>query len=138
MLVQIWVIEYYCLAGCTIAGDGFCDDSTNDGRCDFDGGDCCLPNINDQYCTFCICYADNPEGEPVCFHLLVEYDFIVQNLRMLELWSNWRLQMRWGCKYCHLWLWRRWLLQSCYRFQEMLWWCLYLSWRWSKSSRICL
>ena len=58
------------LKGCTIAGDGFCDDSTNDGRCDFDGGDCCLPNINDQYCTFCICYADNPEGEPTfCFYL---------------------------------------------------------------------
>ena len=49
--------------GCSIAGDGFCDDSTNDGRCDFDGGDCCLPQINTQYCIFCICYADNPEGE---------------------------------------------------------------------------
>ena len=55
------MLVYY--TGCSIAGDGFCDDSTNDGRCDFDGGDCCLPNINNQYCSFCICYADNPEGK---------------------------------------------------------------------------
>ena len=48
--------------GCDIAGDGYCDDATNDGRCHFDGGDCCLPNKISQYCFFCICYADKPEG----------------------------------------------------------------------------
>ena len=48
--------------GCDIAGDGFCDDATNDARCNFDGGDCCIPDKNTEYCQFCLCYADQPEG----------------------------------------------------------------------------
>ena len=50
------------VTGCDIAGDGYCDDSTNDGRCNFDGGDCCIPDKNTEYCQFCLCYADQPEG----------------------------------------------------------------------------
>ena len=45
-------------SGCDIAGDGFCDDAVNDGECGFDGGDCCLPDIIDDYCSYCICYAN--------------------------------------------------------------------------------
>ena len=52
----------FWISGCDIAGDGYCDDATNDGRCDFDGGDCCLPNKNTQYCLFCFCYAEKPES----------------------------------------------------------------------------
>ena len=48
--------------GCDIAGDGFCDDATNDGRCDFDGGDCCIPDKKTEYCHFCTCWADQPQG----------------------------------------------------------------------------
>ena len=48
---------YVFVPGCHIAGDGFCDDATNDGRCDFDGGDCCLPDKNTKYCEFyCLFY----------------------------------------------------------------------------------
>lgn len=36
-------------------GDGFCDDVTNNEACDFDGGDCCLSEINTSYCTICKC-----------------------------------------------------------------------------------
>ena len=50
------------VTGCDIAGDGYCDDATNDGRCDFDGGDCCLPDKNTKYCNFCMCWADQPQG----------------------------------------------------------------------------
>ena len=34
------------VTGCDIAGDGFCDDATNDARCNFDGGECseCVTN----------------------------------------------------------------------------------------------
>ena len=53
------------ISGCDIAGDGYCDDATNDGRCDFDGGDCCLPNKDTQFCLFCLCYAEKPEGKYV-------------------------------------------------------------------------
>ena len=51
------------ISGCDIAGDGYCDDATNDGRCDFDGGDCCLPNKDTQFCLFCLCYAEKPESK---------------------------------------------------------------------------
>ena len=76
ILVNLKSISFLLLSfqifqpGCSIAGDGFCDDSTNDGRCDFDGGDCCLPIINDQYCSFCICYANKPEGKLLSFAFL--------------------------------------------------------------------
>ena len=32
-------------------GDGFCDDGANNLDCNFDGGDCCGPNVNTDYCT---------------------------------------------------------------------------------------
>jgi hypothetical protein len=36
-------------------GDGQCDDVTNNEKCNFDGGDCCLNLINDDFCTECLC-----------------------------------------------------------------------------------
>ena len=36
-------------------GDGYCDDSTNNPECNYDGGDCCGYNVNTQFCTFCQC-----------------------------------------------------------------------------------
>ena len=49
--------------GCDLAGDGFCDDSTNDGTCQFDGGDCCLPEVKKDYCVICQCYASQQYQE---------------------------------------------------------------------------
>ena len=37
-------------------GDGICDDGNNIAACDFDGGDCCGPNVNTLYCHECKCY----------------------------------------------------------------------------------
>ena len=39
-------------------GNGYCNDDTNNESCSYDGGDCCGPNVDTQYCTDCICYAD--------------------------------------------------------------------------------
>ena len=36
--------------------DGYCDDINNNLDCTYDGGDCCGPNVNTQYCTECMCY----------------------------------------------------------------------------------
>ena len=58
-------VRLFQISGCDIAGDGYCDDATNDGRCDFDGGDCCLPSKDTQFCLFCLCYAEKPEGKYV-------------------------------------------------------------------------
>jgi hypothetical protein len=39
--------------------DGFCDDINNNAGCQYDGGDCCGPNANTQYCTVCGCLDCN-------------------------------------------------------------------------------
>ena len=36
-------------------GDGYCDDDLNNEACEFDEGDCCLENVNTQFCTDCEC-----------------------------------------------------------------------------------
>ena len=33
--------------------DGYCDDINNNLDCSYDGGDCCGPNVNTQYCNIC-------------------------------------------------------------------------------------
>ena len=47
------------LGGCPVggdsSGDGFCDDITNNKDCNYDGGDCCGPDVNTQFCTECQC-----------------------------------------------------------------------------------
>lgn len=43
----------------TWTGDGLCDDNTNIEACNFDEGDCCLPEIIDDNCFDCFCYNDS-------------------------------------------------------------------------------
>ena len=39
--------------------DGYCNDETNMlAECDYDGGDCCLDEIDDLKCDECICHQD--------------------------------------------------------------------------------
>ena len=38
--------------------DGICDDENNNEACFFDGGDCCGPNVNTDYCTVCQCLSE--------------------------------------------------------------------------------
>ena len=39
------------------AGDGWCDDGTNNQECNYDGGDCCGSNVNTEYCSECQCFT---------------------------------------------------------------------------------
>ena len=41
-------------------GDGFCDDSTNNAECDFDGGDCCGNDVKTYWCSVCECKCKAP------------------------------------------------------------------------------
>ena len=46
------------ILGClqpSLIGDGNCNDVTNNQLCHFDGGDCCLLNVNTYYCSNCSC-----------------------------------------------------------------------------------
>ena len=38
-----------------LVGDGHCDDTVNTFACNYDNGDCCLPNKTTHYCTNCSC-----------------------------------------------------------------------------------
>ena len=35
--------------------DGYCDDINNNLDCTYNGGDCCGPNVNTDWCTECQC-----------------------------------------------------------------------------------
>ncbi len=48
--------DFYCWTDWI--GDSFCDDETNTEECDFDGGDCCLDEVDTDYCTICECLTD--------------------------------------------------------------------------------
>ena len=47
-----------CDAGVTnnYVGDGYCDDEMNIAACNYDGGDCCVVNVNTNHCIECACY----------------------------------------------------------------------------------
>ena len=47
-----------------IVGNGICDDVTNNPNCNFDGGDCCSPNSDMTFCTFCLCLNENNYVSP--------------------------------------------------------------------------
>ena len=47
-------------------GDGICDDLTNIFECDYDGGDCCLSDIDTSYCLECICHSNSTITPQLC------------------------------------------------------------------------
>ena len=47
-----------CSANSYLVGDGVCDEITNNARCFFDGGDCCLEEKKTIYCLECTCKMD--------------------------------------------------------------------------------
>ena len=53
------IVSTTTLKKCDRQGDGYCDDRENNAYCDFDGGDCCLNPVNNQFCSECWCYADH-------------------------------------------------------------------------------
>ena len=42
-----------------LVGDGYCNDETNNPNCNFDGGDCCGPCLNKEFCSDCLCHLGN-------------------------------------------------------------------------------
>jgi len=63
-----------CFGNCTFGacgwiGDGYCDDGANNLDCNFDGGDCCGPNVNTDYCTACECLDPDVGTEFSCKNL---------------------------------------------------------------------
>ena len=42
-----------------LIGNGYCNDETNNPDCHFDGGDCCGPCLNKEFCSECQCLGEN-------------------------------------------------------------------------------
>ena len=52
-------------------GDGFCDDANNIKDCNFDGLDCCLPEVKIDRCLDCICHLNQQRNPQVCTKTLI-------------------------------------------------------------------
>ena len=50
--------EYQFIPRCSSVylGDGICDDQLNNGKCNFDNGDCCQTIMIKSNCLMCLCY----------------------------------------------------------------------------------
>ena len=53
-----------------LVSDGFCDDEANTKSCDYDGGDCCGPNVLIDYCTICECIIEESGNSTGAFVVL--------------------------------------------------------------------
>ena len=40
-------------------GDNICDDGNNNMHCNWDGGDCCIDNVNTTFCNHCDCLDED-------------------------------------------------------------------------------
>ena len=45
-------------------GDGYCDDVNNNLDCTYDGGDCCLDYVYEDYCDECLCLECHSRPTP--------------------------------------------------------------------------
>ena len=59
-MVTLCILVFsFSVLGCdnvALVGNGFCNDETNNADCNYDGGDCCVVNINTDSCSECICH----------------------------------------------------------------------------------
>ena len=53
-----------CKGNTDLIGDDYCDDNNNNPGCNYDGGDCCGPNVNTLYCQECLCLNDSTTLSP--------------------------------------------------------------------------
>ena len=56
---------YLTFQGCQSPGpvnNGYCEDHVNNAECNYDGGDCCGPNVQTSKCADCICYSQHCDG----------------------------------------------------------------------------
>ena len=54
-----WNLSPSLVAGCdffALVGNSICNDETNNENCNYDAGDCCLINLNTDYCSECACH----------------------------------------------------------------------------------
>ena len=67
-----------------LVGDGYCNDETNSDACGFDGGDCCGPCINTEFCSECQCHLGNlsklQQNKKILKDLIKESDYFTHQV----------------------------------------------------------
>ena len=63
-------------------GDGACDDFNNHFECNYDGGDCCGPNVKTGSCSQCLCL------DPLEETMLIWRATTIRKVRVLPKWSK--------------------------------------------------
>ena len=61
-------------------GNGYCNDNANNEYCDYDGNDCCLPIILDDYCEECLCHEDGKRHQSSGNGVIHSYTIFVDPL----------------------------------------------------------
>ena len=46
-----------CVIQMELIGNSLCNDEANNAECYYDGGDCCLACVNTEDCTECVCHV---------------------------------------------------------------------------------
>ena len=64
--------------------DGQCDDESNKIDCQYDGGDCCLPNATLTFCMKCICHLTGHRHDPVTKESKEEAALVIIGGRLIE------------------------------------------------------
>ena len=54
------------LVNVTVKGNSYCNDEKNNVGCDWDGGDCCGPNVRTFFCSQCVCLDPNSQDRYEC------------------------------------------------------------------------
>ena len=52
-------VLYFNFTKLSDIGDGICHDHLNHMHCNYDGGDCCLQNVDTSICSTCACLSDD-------------------------------------------------------------------------------
>ena len=67
-------------------GDGFCDDENNNHECNFDGGDCCGPNVDTIYCIECQCFENftTTTSAPFCLYQSIIWNDMCDDIANTE------------------------------------------------------
>ena len=66
-------------------GDGICHDHLNHMHCNYDGGDCCLQNIDTSACSTCACLSDDICKLPQTNHAIkLEYNLLMISILVVE------------------------------------------------------
>ena len=76
--IRIYGIDL-CAAG-ELIGNGYCNDEANIAVCEYDGGDCCGPNVNTEFCYQCTClgFTVVSPGFPLHYESNIDWTKLVQ------------------------------------------------------------